>query len=154
MTTFDRQPVTADRAAVIEAAACAIREIIFSPKECTSDDYAAAALTAAEQHGWRPDAERDLLIARMEGAGRGFIRATLDQDTKIARLTEHLRVAVEALTLICAARYGLQGIKEDFGHDANAYNYRVSRYYRDVVNQYKGAARTALALIQKDAGNV
>ena len=45
-----------------------------------------------------------------------------------------------ALKSICAVRYGLQAIIEDYGHDANAYNYHAMKYFSSELNLVRGIA--------------
>lgn len=73
--------------------------------------------------------------------------AGLNRDADHARLVEALAVAREALSVVRKPGYGLQGIIEEFGHDANAYNYRAGEYWRSECYRRTNIARAALARI-------
>jgi len=51
----------------------------------------------------------------------------------------------EVLESIARNKYGLQGIDEDYGHDANAYNYHAMKYWEMLATSYQNAARSALS---------
>jgi hypothetical protein len=50
-----------------------------------------------------------------------------------------------ALRMIAKHGYGLQGIQEDHGHDANAYNYRAMGYFSAELFRKEQIAREAIA---------
>jgi hypothetical protein len=52
---------------------------------------------------------------------------------------------IAALKAIAANGYGLQGIQEDYGGDANAYNYHARRYFASELFRKEQIARRALA---------
>lgn len=51
----------------------------------------------------------------------------------------------EALEVISASTFGLQGIQEDYGNDTNAYNYQAMKYWMHMHEVKRVIARTALA---------
>lgn len=50
----------------------------------------------------------------------------------------------DTLRSIHATKYGLQSVMEDYGHDANAYNYHAMKYWADLAARYESLAGSAL----------
>lgn len=50
----------------------------------------------------------------------------------------------EALRNIARPQYGLQGIQEDYGHDANKYNFHAMEYWSRLCTRHANTAREAM----------
>lgn len=90
---------------------------------------------------WRPADVPTNGVARIETVGKAdtwgrFIGASPAPPCCLG--------VVEALEKIARTKIGLQGIMEDYGHDANKLNYHAMEYYRGLAEQYQTLARTAL----------